>query len=563
MLIRLHITNFALIESLEFAPESGLNVITGETGAGKSLLIDALGALIGKRLGKEIVRTGCERAVVEGVFDSTSSVVSVSELEALGIVPDEDDLLYITREIHAEGRNIVRINGTMIPLSVLKGIGSRFLDIHGQHDQQAIFQVNKHIDMLDRYAGDDLQTAIDLYTVVLNDYVLCVNEIKQLGSDPVSRSRREELLRYQIDELESAAFFIGEEEDLFEKKKRITGIGKIRDCVSSLDRIFSSEDSHSAFSKLHEAESLIAELSNLRDSYKAVSERMGSVVLELDAIEEDLTDLNREMENEDYSLEDIEKRLDLLFRFKSKYGITINDMNLYLSNARNELEYLVSSESRLLFLHKQRLSLEKTLLENADAVHLIRAKYSEELSREIVRELTDLGMQAASFIVSMQKRPKDRFFSKNGYDDVAFMFSANRGEPERPLEKIASGGEASRIMLAIKTILSNADSMQTLVFDEIDAGISGQTASIVSSKMKRLAKSKQILCVTHMAQIAAGADNNYFISKSVENKRTITVIKQLDQDDKKKEVARLLSGESDDFKSLDLSEQMIRRRNDN
>lgn len=562
MLIRLHITNFALIESLEFAPGSGMNVITGETGAGKSLLIDALGALIGKRLGKETVRTGCERAVVEGVFDYTSTVVSSAELEALGIEPDEDDLLYVTREIHSEGRNIVRINGTMIPLSVLKGIGSRFLDIHGQHDQQAIFQVNRHIDMLDRYAGEDLQTAIDMYTVVLNEYVLCVNEIKQLGSDPISRSRREELLRYQIDEIESAAFAIGEEEDLYEKKKRITGIGKIRDCVSSLDRIFSSEDSHSAFSKMHEAEALISELSNLRDSYKVLSERMGSVVLELDSIEEDLTGLNREMENEDYSLEDIEKRLDLLFRFKSKYGTTITDMNLYLSNAKNELESLVSSESRLLFLHKQRLSLEKTLLENADSVHSIRAKYAEELSREIVRELSELGMQAASFVVSMQKRPKDRFFSKNGYDDVAFMFSANRGEPDRPLEKIASGGEASRIMLAIKTILSNADSMQTLVFDEIDAGISGQTASIVSTKMKRLAKSKQILCVTHMAQIAAGADNNYFISKSVENDRTITIIKQLDPDDKKKEVARLLSGESDDFKSLDLSEQMIRRRND-
>lgn len=562
MLIRLHITNFALIESLEFAPESGLNVITGETGAGKSLLIDALGALIGKRLGKEIVRTGCERAVVEGVFDRTSTVVSKPELEALGIEPDEDDLLYVTREIHSEGRNIVRINGTMIPLSVLKGIGSRFLDIHGQHDQQAIFQVNRHIDMLDRYVGEDLQTAIDLYTVVLNEYVLCVNEIKQLGSDPVSRSRREELLRYQIEEIESAAFINGEEEDLYEKKKRITGIGKIRDCVSSLDRIFSSEDSHSAFSKMHEAAALISELSNLRDSYKILSERMGSVMLELDAIEEDLTGLNREMENEDYSLEDIEKRLDLLFRFKSKYGVTIKDINIYLSNAQNELESLVSSESRLLFLHKQRLTLEKTLLENADNVHSIRTHYSKILSSDIVRELTELGMQAASFAVSMQKRPKERFFSKNGYDDVAFMFSANRGEPERPLEKIASGGEASRIMLAIKTILSNADSMQTLVFDEIDAGISGQTASIVSTKMKRLAKSKQILCVTHMAQIAAGADNNYFISKSVENDRTITVIKSLDQDDKKKEVARLLSGESDDFKSLDLSEQMIRRRND-
>ncbi len=562
MLIRLHITNFALIESLDFSPSSGLNVITGETGAGKSLLIDTLGALIGKRLGKEVVRTGCERAVVEGVFDNASSVISKSELEALGIEPDEDDLLYVTREIHSEGRNIVRINGTMIPLSVLKGIGSRFLDIHGQHDQQAIFQVNKHIEMLDRYSGEDLQAAIDLYSAVLNEYVLCVNEIKMLGSDPVSRSRREELLRYQIDEIESAAFYVGEEEDLYDKKKQITGIVKIRDCVSSLDRIFSSEDSHSAFSKMHEAEELISELSSLRDAYRNISDRMGSLILELDSIESDLTSLNLEMENEDYSLEDIEKRLDLLYRFKSKYGTTITDMNSYLLNAKNELESLESSENRLLFLHKQRLSLEKTLLEKADTIHSIRVRYAEELSSEIIREMEELGMQAASFAVSIQRRPKDRFFSKNGYDDVAFMFSANRGEPDRPLEKIASGGEASRIMLAIKTILSNTDSIQTLVFDEIDAGISGQTASIVSLKMKRLAKSKQVLCVTHMAQIAAGADNNYFISKSVDNERTITIIDRLDPNGKKKEVARLLSGESDDSKSLDLSEQMILRRND-
>lgn len=560
MLIKLSISGFALIDSLDFEPGDGLNVISGETGAGKSLLIDAIGALIGNRIGKESVRTGSDKAIVEGVFDKVSFVIRPEELTELGIQVDDDDLLYISREIQVAGRNIVRINGTLVPLFVLKSIGPRILDIHGQHDQQTIFQVAKHVELLDRYAGVKMERAISEYSVVLAKYKDCFDEIKRLGTDPQVRERRAELLRYHIEELEEADFKPGEDEVLFEKKKIVSGIEKAKAHVESLDQIFSSDDHSSPYSKMHEAEEHIRQLADIREGYRTVASRMKSILLELDSLEEDIGRLNRNMEGEDYSLQDIEDRIDLLFRFRSKYGETAADMCLYLENAKQELDELLESEDRLKELHGQRVVIEKELMNKAMNIRSIREEAASSLSDEIVRELEELGMPGSKFSVTLSERPKSRFFSKNGCDDVAFMFTANPGEPEKPLERIASGGEASRIMLAIKTILANADSTQSLIFDEIDSGVSGRTSTAVASKMKRLARYKQVLCVTHMAQLAAAADHNFFISKEHQMNRTQTVLTQLDVEGKRNEVARLLSGEAD-VQSLNLSEHMISRQN--
>ncbi|MBN1891677.1 MAG: DNA repair protein RecN [Clostridiales bacterium] len=560
MLIKISISGFALIDSLDFEPGDGLNVISGETGAGKSLLIDAIGALIGNRIGKENVRTGSDKATVEGVFDKVSSVIHSTELSEMGIQADEDDLLYVSREIQIAGRNIVRINGTLVPLFVLKSIGPRILDIHGQYDQQTIFQVTKHVELLDRYAGDKMERATNEYSVVLARYKDCLDDIKRLGTDPLARERRAELLRYQIEELEEADFKPGEDEVLFEKKKIVNGIEKAKASVESLDQIFSSDDHLSAFSKMHEAEEHIRKLAEMRDGYRAVALRMKSLLLELDSLEEDLGKLNRDLEDADYSLQDIEDRIDLLFRFRSKYGATADDMCLYLEKAKQELDELLSSEDQLKELHSQRVVIEKELMNKAMNIRSIRKAAGINLSNEIVHELNELGMPGSKFSVSLSERPKSRFFSKNGCDEVAFMFTANPGEPEKPLERIASGGEASRIMLAIKTILANADSTQSLIFDEIDSGVSGRTSTAVASKMKRLARYKQVLCVTHMAQLAAAADHNFFISKKHDMNRTQTVLVQLDDEGKRNEVARLLSGEAD-IQSLNLSEHMISKQN--
>ncbi|MBN1775861.1 MAG: DNA repair protein RecN [Clostridiales bacterium] len=559
MLIRLSISGFALIDSLDFEPGVGLNVITGETGAGKSLLIDAIGALIGNRIGKESVRTGSEKATVEGVFDHITDVIMPVELEEFGIPPDEEDLLFVSREIHIAGRNIVRINGTLVPLFVLKAIGPRLLDIHGQHEQQSIFQVSKHIELLDRFAGEKMRLAIEDYTIVLSEYKGCLDEVSRLGTDPQARARRAELLRYQIDELEAAGFRPGEEEVLFERKRTIAGIEKARSDVAELERIFASDDAMSPVNRLHEADERIRQLSSIRDAYRPVADRMKSLMMELEAVSEDLSSINRDLEDCDYSLRDIEERLDLLFRFKSKYGHTAEEIDLYLVRARRELEELSMSEDRMKELHVIRVALEKKLLAKAMIIRGIREEAARNLSDEIVRELAELGMPGAVFGVSMSERPKSRFFSRNGCDEIAFMFTANRGEPEKPLEKIASGGEASRIMLAIKTILAQADDTQSLIFDEIDSGVSGKTSSAVAARMKKLARYKQVLCVTHLAQIAAAADSNYFISKEYREERTQTILISLDVEGKRREVARLLSGEAD-TQSLNLSEHLISRQ---
>lgn len=556
MLIRLSISGFALIDSLDFEPGVGLNVITGETGAGKSLLIDAIGALIGNRIGKESVRTGSEKATVEGVFDHITDVIMPAELEEFGIPPDEEGQLFVSREIHIAGRNIVRINGTLVPLFVLKAIGPRLLDIHGQHEQQSIFQVSKHIELLDRFAGEKMRLAIEDYAIVLSEYKGCLDEVSRLGTDPQARARRAELLRYQIDELVAAGFRPGEEEVLFERKRTIAGIEKARADVAELERIFASDDAMSPVSRLHEADERIRQLSSIRDAYRPVADRMKSLMMELEAVSEDLSSINRDLEDCDYSLRDIEERLDLLFRFKSKYGHTAEEIDLYLVRARRELEELSMSEDRMKELHVIRVALEKKLLAKAMIIRGIREEAARNLSDEIVRELAELGMPGAAFGVSMSERPKSRFFSRNGCDEIAFMFTANRGEPEKPLEKIASGGEASRIMLAIKTILAQADDTQSLIFDEIDSGVSGKTSSAVAARMKKLARYKQVLCVTHLAQIAAAADSNYFISKEYREERTQTILISLDVEGKRREVARLLSGEAD-TQSLNLSEHLI------
>lgn len=556
MLIKLCISGFALIDTLEFEPEEGLNVISGETGAGKSLLIDAIGALIGNRIGKECVRSGNEKAMVEGVFDHVSDVISVPELIDLGISADDDDLLYITREIYAAGKSIIRINGKLVPLFVLKSIGPRLLDIHGQNDQQTIFTVSKHIELLDRFAGEKMSRAISEYTIILDKYRVCLDEIKRLGIDPQSRQRRVELLQYQVEELERAGFKVGEEEELHEKKKLSDAIGKISVLEQYLADAFSSDDNSSPLSLIRESDNRMNQLASLTDAYRPISDRMKAVILDLEAVGEDFNRIQKRVKSEEMSPDDIDDRLDLLYRLKSKYGAGIPEMIKYEKDAREELNILASSEERLREMHTNRISLEKDLLSKAIAIRSVRGEAAERLSDEIVSELSDLGMPGSSFGVVISERPKNRFFSKNGCDEASFVFSANPGEPEKPLDKIVSGGEASRIMLAVKTILAHADSTPSLIFDEIDAGVSGKTATAVSSKMKRLARYKQVLCVTHLAQIAAAADVNYFITKELLSGRTQTVLHKLDQEGQKREVARLLSGETD-VQSLNLSEHMI------
>jgi len=560
MLIRMDISNFALIDNAVFEPQSGFTIITGETGAGKSLLIDAISALRGSRIGKDAVRTGCKKAVIEAVFDQISTLISNEELETIGVYPEADDTMILSREILSDGKSIARINGKLATVSALKDIGSRLVDIHGQNDQQAIFQSAMHLDLLDRFGNMSVREAISSYGRTLALYRACIDEIRQLGTDPAVRSRRAELLSYQIAELEEADFRIGEEDELINQKRILSSYEKIREGISSCYQALDPDDEGSAMSILSQMSSAMESVVRLDPSLKKILEQYQNAILVLEGVGDDLCAYTAAAEQPQVSLTSIESRLDTLFRFKVKYGSTTADMLSFLELARTEYDEILGSEKRLDDLHRSRLSLEKILMEKADAVHSARKIAALELSRSIMHELSDLGMAGSTFSVSFSQRPRERFFSRTGYDEVAFMMSANPGEPEKPLAKIASGGEASRIMLAIKTILASADETPTLIFDEIDAGISGKTATVVSQKLRTLSGTHQVLCVTHMAQIAAAADQHFVIRKDVEEERTHTVISDLDDHERIQEVARLLSGDIRDHASLDLAAQMIKRK---
>ena len=560
MLIRMDISNFALIDNAVFEPQSGFTIITGETGAGKSLLIDAISALRGSRIGKDAVRTGCKKAIIEAVFDHVSDLVSSDELNSLGIVPEIDDTLILSREILADGKSVARMNGKLISISVLKDMGSKLVDIHGQNDQQAIFVPSMHLDLLDRFGNAPVRDVIKSYSDTLSLYRKCIEEIRLLGTDPASRNRRAELLAYQIAELEAADFKIGEEEELINQKRLLASYEKIREGLSSCYQVLDSNDENSAVFILSRMTGTLESVVRLEPALRHVLEQYISATLVLDGVGEDMSSYMAASDHPQASLAVIEDRLDQLFRFKVKYGSTTADMHVFLEQAKDELDKIIGSEKRLEELHRSRLSLEKTLMDKADAIHNVRQTAAFDLSRSIMHELSDLGMEGSTFSVSFSQRPRERFFSRTGYDEAAFMMSANPGEPEKPLARIASGGEASRIMLAIKTILASADETPTLIFDEIDAGISGKTATVVSQKLRTLSQTHQVLCVTHMAQIAAAADQHFVIRKDVEEERTHTVISELDDRQRVEEVARLLSGETKDHASLDLAAQLIERK---
>lgn len=560
MLIRMDISNYALIDNAVFEPRSGFTIITGETGAGKSLLIDAISALRGSRIGKDSVRTGCKKAIIEAVFDHVSDLVTNDELNTLGIVPEDDDTLILSREILADGKSVARMNGKLISISVLKDIGTKLVDIHGQNDQQAIFVPSMHLELLDRFGNAPVRDAIMSYSKTLSLYRTCIEEIRLLGTDPASRNRRAELLAYQIAELEEADFKIGEEEDLINQKRILTSYEKIREGLSFCYQVLDSNDESSAAAILSRMTAVLESVVRLEPALKPVLEQYVSAALILDGVGDDLSSYIASSDHPQASLAAIEDRLDQLFRFKVKYGSTIADMQVFLEQAKEELDKITGSEKRLEELHRSRQSLEKTLMDKADAVHNVRQTAAFDLSRSIMHELSDLGMEGSTFSVSFSQRPRERFFSRTGYDEAAFMMSANPGEPEKPLARIASGGEASRIMLAIKTILASADETPTLIFDEIDAGISGKTATVVSQKLRTLSQTHQVLCVTHMAQIAAAADQHFVIRKDIEEERTHTVISELDDRQRVEEVARLLSGETKDHASLDLAAQLIERK---
>lgn len=556
MLVSLSIQDFAIVEHASFSPGKGLNILTGETGAGKSLIIDAIGALLGHRIGREYVRKDCEKAIIEAVFDEVTEVVPSSVLEEYGIVPEEDSLILL-REIGNDGRSIVRINGRVAPVSALKAIGTYLVDIHGQHDQQTIFDPTKHLGMLDAYLGDAITPVLLSFQEKLEAYRAILTERKKYETDPQKSQQMQELLRYQIAEIEEGHFHAGEEEELVEKLRVLKQSEKRNLHLSYVLEALSADDSESPMSALQNASAHLDELKAMDESFSEYAEQLQSICMDLEAM---YGELRKEDIGTGESYDEVEARLEKLRGCMAKYGGSFEGMESFLKEANDRLELLSEGDSRLKQLHAERVKIEQELLQLADQLHQIREEAGERLSAQIVEELAFLEIPHAEFKVSFTKRPKDRFFSRTGYDEVEFLFSANKGEDLKSLAKTASGGEAARIMLAIKTILARADATSVLIFDEVDAGISGEAAKAVSLSMKKLANFHQVFCVTHMGQIAAAAQSHFFISKDQSGERTKTNVAKLDEEGRIAEVARLLSGNSADLQSRLLAKNLIEER---
>ena len=558
MLVRLEIRDFAVISNIVFEPGKGLNVISGETGAGKSLIVDAIGLILGAKASRNLIRSGSSSCFAEAVFDCSDMNDNdfTSLLNENGI-EDDDGMLIISRTVYDSGKSVARINGTGVTNAVLRQISSMLVDIHGQHDTQAIFDESMHVKLLDRFAGAKCVKLHNDYVRSLQEFKSLVLRIKEISSSPDYLERRREYLEFAVNEIDSAAFKDGEEEVLYETKKKLSQNEMLFSSLTNAQSFLSSDSSYqSPLQALNQASRELLKASQTDENLKEIAERAKALSLDLEAL---ASDVDKELSDRNYDeglKERTEQRIGLLYELKAKYGATIADINKFASDSKKELDDIEKNKDILNDLKKERTVKEKELLKIAEDLSSERKRSAKELEKAITKELSDLEMPNAVFEVSFVRREKAKFFSLSGIDDISFRFSANPGQEARALSAIISGGEASRIMLAIKNVLSRVDLIPTLIFDEIDTGVSGKASLAIANKLKAIASSHQVLCVTHTAQIAAASDKGFVLTKKVSDGNTETVSTNLDKKGKISEVSRLLSG-SDSESSLRLAEDLI------
>ena len=560
MLLHVDIRNFALIEQISMEPGSGLLILTGETGAGKSILIDAIGALAGGRVSRDLVRHGCDAASVEALFRVEKSSLPGDYSDLTGeLEADEDGRveLVLSREMTAAGRSICRINGRMTTLGNLRSLSSSLFDIHGQHDQQAIFQVATHLQFLDRYGGQGIKDGKDKYMRWLGQYKSCVKALKALGSDPSERARRIDLLAYQINEIEEARLQLDEEQKLVERQKILAHAEKIQESLAEAYERLSGDGAEAVLEQIAQTISALSGVSRHSESIEALEASLCEIQDTLQTTTGDIRSLLETLDIDPNEIDQVNHRLDQLYRLKKKYGGSIEHVLAYLEDARDQLDRLNGGEARYESLLREKEDLRNKLLEAAKRLSAQRKTVAKQMELAIACALKDLGMKTVQFAVRFEPISEEtERFPEQGLDQVAFELSANPGEPLKPLAQIASGGEASRIMLAIKTILSDADPIPVLIFDEIDTGISGETAGKVGQKLMQLARKRQVLCITHMAQIASMADEHWLIEKQLKSGRTQTCLSKLSDSERFIELARLLSGGVADETARSLAAQL-------
>lgn len=540
MLEHLHIKNVALIKESEISFGEGLNILTGETGAGKSMVIDSLQFALGGRAGKDFLRHGEKQASVEALFAVQSEALQ-EKLEENGIVPEEDGFVLITRTLSEAGKSVCRVNGSTVTVSMLKEIAEDLIDIYGQHEHQSLLNPSRHIRLLDRFCGAGFADVLGEYQHSYHALKELEKQMQSLLGDESQREQRMDILQFQKEELETGELRMGEEEELLEEKKRLSSMEKLmRLTGESLALLYDGENMlPSACDQLGDALAKLQEAAEYDTRLQSFADALADAYA---AVEDTARELKREaekQENDPDALEEIEERLQLIYKLKRKYGGSVEAALSFYDKVVEELDFLTNSSEKIAELTLEREREQKKLTAAAEKLSALRQATAQQVAAQIEASLKDMEMKDARFHIQIEEKAD---WTADGKDKVEFLISANAGENLKPLAKIASGGEMSRVMLALKTVLVDADEIGTFIFDEIDTGVSGRTARKVGEKMRFLGGKRQILCITHLPQIAAMADHHFLIEKESTNGETTTQVIPLEGEGSVLEVARLMGG---------------------
>ena len=548
MLSLLHIENIAVIECADISFDQGFNVLTGETGAGKSIVIDAISAILGERAYRDMIRTGTNKASVRAIF---TGVPNLNWFADNGVEYDAETV--IQREIYLDGKNVCRVNGSLVSVAILRKLGTQLINIHGQHDSATLFDEDNHLTFLDAF-GDNEMLRADYYEKY-EAVAKLRREIDKMTMDESEKLRRMETLRYQIAEIEKADLEPGEDEALEERRKILQNAEKLSNGMdTAVECLYGGDESDGAAGLLAQAEYALARLAKFSDNFAAMHDRIADLMYQVQDAAEEVRDARDDLSYSADELEQIESRLDVIHKLRRKYGVTCEDILAYLDKAKKELDDIEFADDHLERLKKKLKKAEKEACDAAKELRKNRQETSVTMAERILTELAQLDMPRVQFACQFTETD----LTANGADTVAFYMSANAGEALKPMSKVASGGELARIMLAMKNVLAEKVQVNTLIFDEVDTGVSGRAAQKVAEKLRSVATHKQVLCVTHLPQLAALANTHLLIAKSERDGRTYTSVTPLDLEGRKKELARIIGGTNITETTLKSAEEMLR-----
>ncbi|MEL7608553.1 MAG: DNA repair protein RecN [Bacillota bacterium] len=553
MLQRLIIHNVALIEKLDVEFFEGFNVMTGETGAGKSIIIDSVNLVIGERANRELIKHGAEKATVQAVFTFPHNERLIELCESLG-VEDAEDTLILSRELSSSGKNACRANGTLVTLAALKSLCDCLIDIHGQHEHQSLLDAERHVEILDAFASEELRRHKAIVAGLCAKYHAANKRLLKGFLSEQERMRRIDILKFQITEIGAARLEPGEDNTLAEERLLLSNSEQIIRTLEEGYECLTAEDS-GALANAKRAAHSVANIASFAEQYESIRSRLENAYYDLEDICFALRDAKNSFEYDPSRLDEIEKRLDIIHMLKRKYGATIEDILFFSKKCEEELFEIESEAELRMRLESERAEHLGAYRAAAEELYLSRRKAADEFEKLVLEQLKELGLTRADFCVRIEHNVEA--IGANGSDAVEFYLSTNAGEPLKPLSKVASGGEMSRIMLAFKTIVAATDGIDTLIFDEIDTGISGRIASVVGEKMLSIARSRQIICVTHLPQIAAMADRHYLVQKSMAEESTTTTLILLDEQQRRHEVARIMGTNEESKLALEHAGELI------